>query len=93
MIKLKNGYSIESDGTQYILKVEKEGVRKEGVRKETKEPYTYESIQGYYGCLDQALSGYCKYCMLDKVNEKDLTLSEVKTLIKELHEEIKAYRG
>lgn len=88
MIKLKNGYSIESDGTQYILKVEKEGVRKE-----TKEPYTYATIQGYYGDLDQALSGYCKYCMLDKVNEKDLTLSEVKTLIKELHEEIKAYEG
>lgn len=88
MIKLKNGYSIESDGTQYILKVEKEGVRKE-----TKEPYTYASVQGYYGSLDQALSGYCRHYMLDKTSEKDLMLSEVKTFIAELKEEIKAYKG
>lgn len=88
MIKLKNGYFIESDGTQYILKVEKEGIRKE-----TKEPYTYEVIRGFYGCLGQALNGYYRCCLLEKVKREDLTLDEIKTLIKELHEEIKAYEG
>ena len=87
MIKLQNGYCIESDGTQYILK---STVTRE--KKETGEKYELFEIRGYYGKLDQALNGYIDKAMLDFTKCETVPLYQVLDKLKEIKEEIKAYR-
>lgn len=87
MITLQNGYCIESDGTQYILK---STVTRE--KKETGEKYESFEIRGYYGKLDQALNGYVDKAMLDFTKCETVPLYQVLDKLKEIKEEIKAYR-
>lgn len=87
MIKLQNGYCIESDGTQYILKSK---VKRQ--KKETGEEYEAEEIRGYYGKLDQALNGYADKVMLDYTQFDAIPLYQILDKLKEIKEEIKVYR-
>lgn len=86
MIKLNNDYFIHSDGVQYRLKK-----RVISTKKETDETYENEVTLGYYGDLKQALLGYCRIAMIDKVYEEDMTLLQVRESIDKLREEIRAY--
>ena len=83
MIKLKNGFYIKSDGTQFML-----CTIKESTKKETGEKSSREEVLAYCGTLEQALNAYRKEAMLKKVAEEDMELKDVLKAIKELKNEI-----
>lgn len=85
MIKLKNNYFIESDGTQLILKQ-----KKTAKRKDTEEEYEKEDVLGYYLTLQMAFEGYMRNVILENVKEKDMQIENVIEMIKELKEEFKS---
>ncbi len=90
MIKLNNGYYIESNGNQYTLIVEKQSIKKE-----TNESYTSQVTLGYYSDLSQALKGYCNKVILNKTSDADMELADVLKEMAKLKDElagvIKAY--
>lgn len=83
MIKLKNGFYIKSDGTQFML-----CTIKESTKKETGEKSSREEVLAYCGTLEQALNAYKKEAMLKKVAEENMDLKDVLKAIKELKNEI-----
>lgn len=87
MIKLQNGYCIESDGTQYILK--SKIIRK---KKDSDEEYESYEVKGYYGNIEQELNGYVDKAMLDYTQFDAIALYQVLDKIKELRKEIQAYK-
>lgn len=87
MIKLQNGYCIESDGTQYILKS-----KVFRTKKDTGEEYEDFEARGYYGKLDEALNGYVNKVILDKTKCESVSLYQILDTLKEIKEEIKVYR-
>lgn len=87
MIKLQNGYCIESDGTQYILK--SKIIRK---KKDSDEEYEAEEVKGYYGNIEQALNGYVDKVMLDYTKFDAISLYQILDVLKEIRKEIQAYK-
>ena len=85
MIKLKNGYSIVSDGKGYTLTQHTIRIDKDGLETEIKKQISYHST------LESALQGYSNCRMADLVSSVDLDLKQVKEAINELKEELKAY--
>lgn len=85
MIKLKNGYEIESDGKSYTLFKYVIQERKDGSITEAKKQISFHST------LSSALQGYSNCVMADLVSNVYLDLKQVKEAINELKEEIKAY--
>lgn len=66
MIKLVEPFWLDSDGTQYILRVEKEGLRKNPTTGEKEQVTVYEE-NGFYPSMVSALNGCVKNLMLEKV--------------------------
>lgn len=87
MIKLNNGYCIESDGTQYILKAKI--IRK---KKDSDEEYETYDVKGYYGNIEQALNGYVDKVMLDYTKFDAIPLYQILDVLKEIRKEIQAYK-
>ena len=85
MIKLKNGYEIESDGKSYTLFKYVIQERKDGSITEAKKQISFRST------LSSALQGYSNCVMAVLVANVYLDLKEVKQAINELKEELKAY--
>lgn len=80
MINLENNYFIDSDGTQFILKR-----NCEAEKKDTKEKYIRVDSIGYYSDLSLALKGYVRELMLEDVQEKALTINEVKEKLDQIY--------
>lgn len=87
MIKLQNGYCIESDGTQYILKS-----KVFRTKKDTGEEYEDFEARGYYGNIEQALNGYVDKVMLDYTKFDAIPLYQILDVLKEIRKEIQAYK-
>ena len=85
MIKLRNGYSIVSDGKSYTLVQDAIQTSKDGVETEIKKQISFHST------LEGALQGYSNCVIADLVANVDLDLKQVKQAIDELKEEIMAY--
>lgn len=85
MIKLKNGYEIESDGKSYTLFKYVIQERKDGSIVEAKKQISFHST------LSSALQGYSNCRTADLVSDYDMDLKFVKEAIDELKREIKAY--
>ena len=83
MLKLNNGFFVESDETQFILKqnctIKKKdtGGEKESTR-----------VIGYYVELKQALNGYINQLALNKTYSEDLTAKELFDYLKQEKEKI-----
>lgn len=75
MIKLKNGYSIVSDGKSYTLVQDAIQVSKNGEETEIKKQISFHST------LESALQGYSNCRMADLVSEVDMDLKDVKKAI------------
>lgn len=85
MIKLKNGYSIVSDGKSYTLVQDAIQKSKEGVETEIKKQISFHST------LESALQGYSNCVMADLVSNVDLDLEDLMKAIIELREELTIY--
>lgn len=85
MIRLKNLYSIVSDGKSYTLVQDAIQTSKNGEEKEIQKSISFHST------LEGALQGYSNCRMADLVSNVDLDLKQVKEAINELKEELKAY--
>lgn len=85
MIRLKNLYSIVSDGKSYTLVQDAIQTSKNGEEKEIQKSISFHST------LEGALQGYSNCRMADLVANVDLDLKQVKEAINELKEELKAY--
>lgn len=85
MIRLKNGYSIVSDGKSYTLSQYALKESKDGNVAEVKKSVSFHST------LEGALQGYSNCRMADLVSDYDMDLKFVKEAIDELKKEIKAY--
>lgn len=85
MIRLKNDYTIQSDGSCFILMKDTKKLSKEGK--------VIYSNEGYYSGLSNALEGYIRKIVAKNISENDLTLKEVRKIINELKYEIKEYDG
>lgn len=85
MIKLKNGYEIESDGKSYTLFKYVIQERKDGSITEAKKQISFHST------LYSALQGYSNCVMADLVSNEYLELKDVKQAISKLYKELKAY--
>ena len=72
MIKLVEPFWLDSDGTQYILRVEKQGVRKNPATGEKEQVTVYEE-NGFYPSMVAALTGCVKNLMLEKVRTGEAT--------------------
>lgn len=72
MLKLNNGFFIESDGTQFILK-QNYTIK----QKDTAEEKESTRVLGYYAELKQALNGYINQLALNKTYAEDLTTQEM----------------
>lgn len=72
MIKLNNGFFVESDETQFILK-QNYTIKK----KDTEEEKETTRVLGYYVELKQALNGYINQLALNKTYTEDLTAQEM----------------
>lgn len=72
MLKLNNGFFIESDETQFILK-QNYTIKK----KDTGEEKESTRVLGDYVGLKQALNGYINQLALNKTYSEDLTAKEL----------------
>ena len=85
MIKLKNGYEIESDGKSYTLFKYVIQERKDGSIAEAKKQISFHST------LSSALQGYSNCVMANLVSNVYLDLKQVKEAIDDLKRELNAY--
>lgn len=83
MIKLKDDYVIRADSLSFMLCKDTKKLDKDG--------NTKWDIKGYYPNLTLALESYCSKRMADRIGNNDMTLLDVKNLIKDLKAEISAY--
>ena len=83
MLKLNNGFFIESDETQFILK-QNYTIKK----KDTGEEKESTRVLGYYAELKQALNGYINQLALNKTNAEDLTAKELFDYLKQEKEKV-----
>ena len=72
MVKLNEGFFIESDGTQFILK-QNYMIK----QKDTGEEKESTRVLGYYVTLGQSLNGYLNQLALNKTYSEDLTAQEM----------------
>lgn len=85
MIKLKNGYSIVSDGKSYTLVQDAIQKSKDGDETEIKKQISFHSTLG------GALKRYSNCVIANLVSDTELDLKQAKQAIDEIEEEIKAY--
>lgn len=85
MIRLKNGYSIVSDGKSYTLFQYVIQQSKDGNVKEVNKQISFHST------LSSALQSYSNCVMADLVSDYDMNLKDVKKAIDDLKREIKSY--
>ena len=83
MLKLNNGFFIESDETQFILK-QNYTIKK----KDTGEEKESTRVLGYYAELKQALNGYINQLALNKTYAEDLTAKELFDYLKQEKEKV-----
>ena len=83
MLKLNNGFFVESDETQFILK-QNYTIKK----KDTGEEKETTRVLGYYAELKQALNGYINQLALNKTYSEDLTAKELFDYLKQEKEKI-----
>ena len=83
MLKLNNGFFIESDETQFILK-QNYTIKK----KDTGEEKESTRVIGYYAELKQALNGYINQLALNKTYSEDLTAKELFDYLKQEKEKV-----
>ena len=83
MLKLNNGFFIESDETQFILK-QNYTIKK----KDTAEEKESTRVLGYYAELKQALNGYINQLALNKTYAEDLTAKELFDYLKQEKEKV-----
>lgn len=95
MIKINDVYRIESDGKQYTLvktvpvgesEQAKKLMKARGIQK--KNDFADKDL-GYYMSLSDALNGYIRIEMKQKVKDNIYTLKEIIQLINEFREEIR----
>lgn len=84
MIKINEQYCIDADDNNFILKeigtVQDEKSKNYGEKKEV--------VLGYYVSLEQALSGLETIMQRRAIKIKDMTLKEVKSEIRVIHDEV-----
>lgn len=85
MIKLRNGYSIVSDGKSYTLVQDAIQKSKDGDEIEIKKQISFHST------LRGALKRYSNCVIANLVSNTDLNLKQVGQAIDKLKEEVKAY--
>lgn len=85
MNKLKNNYTITSNGGSFALVTFVKGKDKEGNEIDVQKPISYHTT------LESALQSYSNNRMADLVSNVDLDLKQVKEAIDELKREIKEY--
>lgn len=83
MLKLNNGFFVESDETQFILK-QNYTIKK----KDTGEEKETTRVLGYYAELKQALNGYINQLALNKTHSEDLTAKELFDYLKQEKEKV-----
>lgn len=83
MLKLNNGFFLESDETQFILK-QNYTIKK----KDTGEEKESTRVLGYYAELKQALNGYINQLALNKTYAEDLTAKELFDYLKQEKEKV-----
>lgn len=81
MLQLNNGFLIDADRTGYSL---------HQVRKIETPDYIKASdvTIGYFGSLSDALDGYVKAAVRQHVRDTTTDLTQVRELLKDLHDEI-----
>lgn len=94
MLQLNNGFYVAADSSGYALHQIRRPDRSEAIQKalEANEITTLNKysdvIIGYFGSLSDALGGYAKARIRLHVKDAATDLSQVRTLLKNLHEEI-----
>lgn len=83
MLKLNNGFFLESDETQFILK-QNYTIKKKGTGEEKEST----RVLGYYVELKQALNGYINQLALNKTYSEDLTAKELFDYLKQEKEKV-----
>lgn len=83
MVQLKNNYYIKSDGKTFAVAVKTNRQDKTGA--------DVFDIISYHTTFDGALQAYCNSRMADAVADFEMDLEEIKSLYKELKEEVKGY--
>lgn len=94
MLHLNNDFYISADSSGYTLHQKRRPDRSEAIQKAieadgitTLNKYS-DVIIGYFGSLSDALGGYAKARIRLHVKDAATDLSQVRTLLKDLHEEI-----
>ena len=82
MLKLNNGFVVDADGDSYVLKK---------LAQKSEDKNKKDDVRGYYSKLSAALTAYSEKCLSEYVQEKNVSLSEVRDKIEELKQEIGAY--
>jgi len=80
MLKLRNGYSIQSDSLEFTLRQE---------QKENKKGEKVYKIIGHYTSIENAIIAYSTLKLREKINEKDNNVSEFIKEFKQLKQEIR----
>lgn len=83
MLKLNNGFFVESDETQFILK-QNYTIKK----KDTGEEKESTRVLGYYVTLGQTLNGYLNQLALNKTYSEDLTAKELFDYLKQERQKV-----
>lgn len=87
MLHLNNDFYISADSSGYALHQIRRSEIPEAIQKAMMNKYS-DVIIGYFGSLSDALGGYAKARIRLHVKDAATDLSQVRTLLKDLHEEI-----
>lgn len=87
MIRLQNNYAITSSSGSFALVTFVKGKDKEGNEIDVQKPISYHTT------LESALQSYSNNRMADLVANVDLDLKQIKEVINELKEELRAYES
>lgn len=85
MLKLKYNYAVLADDKNFTLVKQGTKIKKDG------EVVENNKIISYHATLEQALQNYLTCCLSTKINEEMVEIKEIKSLIEEIRDEIKAY--
>lgn len=86
MLKIDNEYWIDADAYQYTQRKRVKNNHDEKTLKRLENlgatPAEFkESVVGYYSCLEDALEGYSRDLVRNKVMTKEMTLDEVRSVL------------
>lgn len=80
MIKLNNGYSVEIDNLNYILKKEYESTSKDGQAKKS------EKTIGFFGNMKDLLERYLECSQKDAIGESEIDMAEYVRMVERSNE-------